>query len=327
MIQDRPPGIGNTAADRTFPDFLVRTAQAMRAERSLSGCLAGSFHPQLIRRDALGLGYGPQAAAEDLREQLVLQPGQEALTEDVIWCGSDRVGMLGAQRQVLRGRHVGPGPWGNATGRDLCFREMSEIYAKNGRISDMWVLRDSAAICDQIGRDPLAVARDRLLQGDPETRPFRPEIDQQGPYTGQGNDNHWGLAFADMVTRVMAGEIQVIPAQYDEACQLAYPGGRVVHGPERACAFWMGLRAALPDAHFDVHHRIGREDAMMPPRAALRWSLSGTHSGWGVFGPPSNARLYVMGMSHAEFGPGGLRREWTLFDAVAVWMQIASATG
>ena len=33
------------------------------------------------------------------------------------------------------------------------------------------------------------------------------------------------------------------------------------------------------------------------------------------------------GLLHAEFGPGGLRREWTLFDEAAVWMQIHCATG
>ena len=29
-----------------------------------------------------------------------------------------------------------------------------------------------------------------------------------------------------------------------------------------------------------------------------------------------------MGMSHAEFGPRGLKREFVLFDEVAVWKQI-----
>ena len=43
---------------------------------------------------------------------------------------------------------------------------------------------------------------------------------------------------------------------------------------------------------------------MMPPRAAIRWSLSGKHEGAGRFGTPSGADVYVMGISHAEFGPG-----------------------
>ena len=66
---------------------------------------------------------------------------------------------------------------------------------------------------------------------------------------------------------------------------------------------------------------------MMPPRAALRWSLRGRHDGWGRFGPPTGADVYLMGLSHAEFGPWGLRREYVVYDQVAVWKQILLQTG
>jgi hypothetical protein len=48
----------------------------------------------------------------------------------------------------------------------------------------------------------------------------------------------------------------------------------------------MRLRSAFPSARFEVHHLIGREDPHMPRRAALRWSLTGTHDGFGRYGPP-----------------------------------------
>jgi hypothetical protein len=34
-----------------------------------------------------------------------------------------------------------------------------------------------------------------------------------------------------------------------------------------------------------------------------------------------------MGLSHAEFGPRGVRREWTLYDETAIWMQILAHQG
>jgi hypothetical protein len=89
----------------------------------------------------------------------------------------------------------------------------------------------------------------------------------------------------------------------------------------------MGLRAALPNARFTIDHQIGRDDPLMPPRAAIRWSLHGRHEGWGAFGKPTGAEIYVLGISHAEFGPYGIRREWTLFDETAVWKQILLHTG
>jgi len=65
----------------------------------------------------------------------------------------------------------------------------------------------------------------------------------------------------------------------------------------------------------------------MPPRAALRWTLHGKHTGWGAFGTPTGAEVFILGASHAEFGPWGLRREFTLFDETAVWKQILLGTG
>ena len=46
-----------------------------------------------------------------------------------------------------------------------------------------------------------------------------------------------------------------------------------------------------------------------------------------VFGPPTGAPVHVMGFTHAEFGPWGLRREWSLWDEVAIWKQILLHTG
>ena len=110
--------------------------------------------------------------------------------------------------------------------------------------------------------------------------------------------------------------------EYDRACQLDYAPG--VHGSSHtfAARFWTELRASFPSAVFAIDHRIGREDPLMPPRAALRWSLRGRHDGWGKFGAPTGADVYLMGASHAEFGPWGLRREYVLYDEVAVWKQI-----
>jgi hypothetical protein len=74
------------------------------------------------------------------------------------------------------------------------------------------------------------------------------------------------------------------------------------------------------------------DGGMLSPRAALRWSLDGTHDGWGAFGRPTGARVHVMGISHAEYGPFGpdgvgLRREFALYDEVAIWKQILMHTG
>ena len=144
---------------------------------------------------------------------------------------------------------------------------------------------------------------------------------------GRGNGNEWGAAYVDLLTRVMAADFAALPRLYDRAVHLSLPGGRTEHGVTEADRFWIGLRAAFPSATLDVQHVIGREDPLMPPRAAVRWVLTGRHDGRGMFGEPTGAEVFLWGASHAEFGPRGIRREYVIFDEVAVWTQILLARG
>ena len=312
---------------RSFPEFLLSATRDIWEARGLSVRAREHYHSDVILRSADGIQFGAQALAGAAMATLVSLPDRRLLGEDVIWSGNPRVGMLGSQRILSFATHSGDGPLGPATGRKLRYRELVDSYAKREQISDVWMVTDSGAILRQLGMSAEEWARALLPALDPETQPFSPRVDVTGPYTGQGNTNHWGAGFATLLTRIMEGDLSVIPEQYDRACHLAYPGGIEAHGWAAADAFWLGLRAALPTARFEIHHQIGMEENLMPPRAALRWSLRGRHEGWGAFGRPSGADLYVTGISHAEFGPWGLRREWTLFDEAAVWTQIVAQTG
>lgn len=315
------------SARRDFPDFLLSATREIWEGRGLMAKARAHYHPDVILRSAEGLQFGAQAVAGYAMAVLAGLPDRRLLGEDVIWSGNPRIGMLGSQRILSTATHTRDGPLGHATGKRLCYREIIDSYAKREQISDVWMVTDTGAILRQLDRTAEDWARELLPRIDPDTQPFSPRVDVTGPYTGRGNTNQWGEALAVLLTRMMDGDLSGIPEQYDRACQLSYPGGVEAHGWAGADDFWLGLRAALPDARFEIHHQVGMEEPLMPPRAALRWSLKGRHEGWGAFGRPSGADLYVMGISHAEFGPGGVRREWTLYDEAAVWIQIVAQTG
>lgn len=312
---------------RDFPDYLFTSTREIWERRGLMSRIQEYYHPDVTMRTPRGIGFGVQAVADLAMECLVAFPDRAMMGEDVIWSGTDRIGMLGSQRILSDATHRGSGPYGPANATTVRFREMADRYAKNNHISEEWRVMDSGAILRQLGLDPQNWARDQLTGSGPKSEPFRPELDEVGPYTGAGNANQWGAAFGTILEQIMMGELSVIPEQYDRACQMSYPGGKEVHGWAAADSFWLGLRAAFPSAEFIIHHRIGMEETLMPPRAAVRWSLTGRHDGWGAFGKPTGAHVHVMGISHAEFGPWGLRREWTLLDEAAVWLQIVKETG
>jgi hypothetical protein len=208
----------------------------------------------------------------------------------------------------------------------VTFRTIADTYCRDNRVWDEWLIRDNAAIAVQLGQTAKVAAQAVIDSGDLAS-PLTPASDVVGPYSGTGNDNEWGELHAGILQRVMAAELAIIDREYDRACSLAFPGGIEAYGTSAVQDFWMGLRSALPSATFRIEHQIGRVDPMLSPRSAIRWSLTGRHDGWGRYGAPTGADVHVMGVSHAEFGPWGLRRETTLIDDIAIWKQILLQTG
>ena len=58
----------------------------------------------------------------------------------------------------------------------------------------------------------------------------------------------------------------------------------------------------------------------------MRWSITATHSGWGRFGEPSGAPVYIMGMTHAHIVNDRITIEWIQIDEVTIWKQIFAHT-
>ncbi|MEL6808319.1 MAG: ester cyclase [Pseudomonadota bacterium] len=314
---------------KDFPDYIIGITKEIWEDRGIA-TLHHYYSPDIVVRSPASVVIGNEKVIGATMATLAEFPDRTLLGEDVIWSGTPEEGMLSSHRLFSTATHMADGVYGPASGKKLEYRIIADCHAINDQINDEWLIRDQTAIVNQIGWDAKEYAADLIArEGGPEkaVRPLTPATDQPGPYKGRGNDNVWGQKYADILTRIMGADMAVIPAEYDRAVQSEYPGATTGHSHGPVDRFWMGLRASFPDATFTIDHQIGRDDDLMPPRAAIRWALHGKHDGWGYFGAPTGAEVYVLGISHAEFGPWGLRREFTLFDETAIWKQILLQTG
>ncbi|MEP4051303.1 MAG: ester cyclase [Litorimonas sp.] len=306
-----------------LPDYILKCTAQIWEGRDIAS-LNWHYADDILIRTPSGFSRGNGSGKSNTMATLAEFPDRQLFGEDVIWSGDDEAGFLSSHRLLSTATHRG-GAFGPATNRRVVFRTVADTFCKNNRIWDEWLVRDNAAIAAQIGTTAKDVAGGRIAKGY-TTFPFTPADDVIGPYTGKGNDNEWGERHASILRKIMEAEFSVIPKEYDRACHLSYPCGQDVHGWDEADRFWVGLRSAFPTAEFKIEHQIGRVDDLLSPRSAIRWSLTGRHEGWGRFGEPTGANVYVMGVSHVEFGPWGLRREITLFDEIEIWKQILLQT-
>lgn len=314
---------------KDLPDYILGITQEIWEDRGIE-TLNHYYSKDIPMRFPEGISIGNQRTINGTLATLAEFPDRQLTGEDVIWSGTPEDGFLSSHRLLTMGTHTGGGYFGPPTGKQFVIRAIADCAAINDQINDEWLIRDTAGIVVQLGMQPQQFARDLIQrEGGAEqcVVPFSPSVDVPGPYKGRGNDNEWGQRLADILSRIMNKDLSVVRAEYDRAVHTEHPASTTVHSWANTEALWMGLRSSFPTAEFKIEHQIGREDSMLSPRAAVRWSLQGKHEGWGMFGQPTGTDVYVMGFTHAEFGPYGLRREYSLFDHVSIWKQIFMQTG
>jgi predicted ester cyclase len=312
-----------------LPAYILGVTEEIWEGRRIAS-LRQSYGTDMVMRSTLGLIEGAEQVIRDTLASQAAFPDRQILGDDVIWCEDGSGGFLSSHRSMITGHHTGHGVFGPPTGRFVTARCIADCHVRDEVIDDEWLCYDFSAMVRQLGHTPEDWARQQIAReggAAHATRPFSPDQDRPGPYAGTGNDHPLGQRLAGILTRIMDTDFAAIGDSYDRAVWLAHPGNVTGWGRAFAEAQWLQLRTALPGATFRVHHRIGRADKGQPDRAAIRWSLDGIHDGHGAFGPPTGAPVHVMGFTHAEFGPFGLKREWSVWDEVAIWKQIHLHTG
>jgi SnoaL-like polyketide cyclase len=95
-----------------------------------------------------------------------------------------------------------------------------------------------------------------------------------------------------------------------------------IYGHSDLDRFCLSYLAAFPSGVFKVESAFVNRDPGQPVRVTMRWSLNGAHAGFGRFGAPTGAPVYVMGMNHAYMVDGRVTAEWIVTDEIAIWKQI-----
>ena len=314
---------------RDFPHFIIGITKEIWEDRQIK-LLDTCYAPDIVVRTPGGMKIGNQAVINDTLAKMAAFPDLQILAEDVIWSGGDDQHYLSSHRSAITGTQTGDGAYGPANGRRYSARCIADCSVTDGVFDDEWLVFDTSSIVKQLGYEPRDFVRRQI---DSEggavqaKRPFTPDQDRVGHYSLRGNNNPWGTRFSEILLRIMAKDFAVIQQDYDRAVRIEHPGGEGGWMPFFAEAAWMGLRSSFPDAKFAIHHVIGNDEAGRAPRASVRWSLDGRHEGYGRFGAPTGAEVHVMGISHAEFGPWGINREFTLYDEISIWKQIEMQIG
>ena len=316
----------NLGGYATVPEFIYGITREIWEDRGIGGKLDKYYANDILLRAPTGFINSNRGVTAQTLQTLHQFPNRQLVGEDVIWTGYEDGSFLSSHRLTSVMTHTGDGILGRAQGKVVRSRIIADCWVCNQVVVEEWLVRDQAAFARCMGLTPRALAQDMVdrerRQGVPVSY-FLPSHDKPGGFKPVVQDDE---TVADAIRQLMrlwqAKETAAIRDLYFHGAAFHAPGGDVLYGHGDIDTFVLGYLASFPDATYRVESARVNRDPEQPVRIALRWSLSGTHSGFGHFGEPSGAPVYVMGMSHLHVTQGRVTAEYMVTDEVSIWKQI-----
>ncbi len=315
-------------------DYIIRITDRIWHEKKIDLCLRYYSEDSVIHT-LTGDIVGAKTVEANTHATLKAFPDRTLDGDNVIWSGDDREGYYSSHLITSRMTNLGPSDFGPATGKRVRIRTIADCLCLKNKIIEEWLVRDNAALVLQLGQDPLKTAR---VQANVDRDLGRNLIaalaqcrDDCGrsvakPFSGSAlpSPGREPAAFAEAVFGSIWNRrrLDLLPSVFDFRIGAHLTAGRDLYGPVEYREYLEQFFTAIPDLATCVDHVADIPYLGAARDIAVRWTLSGTHQGDGLFGPASGAPVCIMGVSHWRVMNGRIREEWTVFDELAVLRQI-----
>ena len=311
---------------KSFPEFIYGITREIWEDRGLGSKIREYYSPDVVVRTCAGITVGNEPVTVHTIEALHQFPDRQLIGEDIIWASTAGSGFLSSHRLTSVMTHTADGMLGVARRNPIRIRAIADCWVQDQQVKEEWLVRDEAAFARCLGLETRELARqilDRQIRLGVETTFFSPALDRPSRYRPVIAQDADVQRYCEALAAIWNGRhTSVIRHLYFSGVALHGPGAESFHGHAEIDRLVLSYLGAFPDLEFRIESATVNREAEMPVRIAVRWSLTGRHTGFGRFGEPSGAQIYTMGISHAHMTAGQIRQEWMVCDEVSIWKQI-----
>lgn len=324
-----PRSVGDLSGFADVVDFVEGTTAQIWDDKN-PGLIAQWYTPTTVVHTSTGDIFGKDAVIESAILKMAAFPDIKDHVEDTIWTPTT-TGFLTSMRWTWTGRNTGWSVWGAPTGRRVTVRGIANCVVRGGKYVEEWVAYDELSVLRQLGIpvqrevDRLNVLQTVSTSGGADTD-RRLGQHEPGPLErGEVDDVEFAVrsGWHETWNRRMLGSLG---ACYAPGVVYHGPSGRELHGLADLRHDVLARLAMLPDARLDIDEFYAQPGAGGATRAAVRWTLAGTHTGPSRYGPPTGQRVRLLGLSHLRVAGGLVVEEWTVYSELDLLRQISPAT-
>lgn len=313
-------------------DWIVRITHRIWEDQDV-GYIYDTYAPGCRVFDDGGPKYGVERVVAETVQSIHAFADVRHYADDVIWAGDEDEGFYTSHRAINVGHHTGAWRWGPATGRKVNLWVIANCVSRENEIFDEWVLYNTGARLAQLGIDVAAAARmagneegfipvgerelteiDRLAGG---RKPL--PLERRAPAGGFDPDFEVRSLFHEVYNR---RNLSAIDKSYGPNVRFHGASNRSGYGRADVRAMARGLLATFPDLGLQVDEVYWMGNEADGFRVSVRWSATGTHRGYALYGKPTGRRVYLWGLSQLYVQDGRIVEDWMLFNEFDVLMQL-----
>ena len=327
---DKPAMPGFDPKFRDIVDYIVKITHEIWEERGI-GRIYDYYGTNMRIHTSSGDIFTRDKVIEGTIQSLAAYPDRRLYADEVIWSGDDEKGYYTSHRLTHEGHNWGHTRYGPPTGKKVSYRAIAECSVVEGVIIEEWLARDELSLVYQLGFDVHEMAR-KMAEVEPET-------DIQ--FTVPGEPDRLRGQLPPAAAPVGSAEFDVehfvkraiheiwnwrllnkVDDYYSPQyiCQSA--SGRALYGRNQFSTYILSLLSPFPNLAISIDHFCALRESPGRYRTATRWTMMGTHTGPGIYGPPTGMPVRIMGISHHLVENGKFIQEWTVFDEFALLIQL-----
>lgn len=310
-------------------DYIVRITHRIWEERQI-GYIYDTYRHNARVTDDAGLQYGRDKIVADTIHTINAFPDIRLYADEIIWAGNEQVGFHTSHRTVIMGHNTGHSRFGPPTGKKVVLWCIANCVAIENEIFEEWVLYNTSSLITQLGFDLRALAREfGNRRGDLDN----PSFGEAERLLGQGKPAHLPAPAAggfdvEAFTRRafhyiwnwrLVGKVD---DAYLPAMRFHGPGDRDLYGRGEYKAFVLAMMAMFPDLALQIDDLYWMGNDAAGYLVSVRWSMVGTHRGFGAYGPPTGRRVTMWGITQQRVAHGRVAEEWMVFNEFELLQQI-----
>ena len=317
-------------------DYIVRDTSRIWDEQDI-GYIYDTYAPGCRVYDDEGMKYGVERVVFETMQAINAFPDTRHYADEVIWAGDEDQGFATSHRAVNVGHHTGQWRWGPPTGKKINLWVIANCVTRDNAIFEEWVLYNTGARLAQLGIDLVDAARTIGNQKTavPLTEHQAGEVERiiggqlPAPYPSNPSSGHASGSFdVDYEVRALFHNVYnrknlaAIDRAYAQNVRWNAATNRAGYGRSEVKAMARTLMSTFPDLglHVDEVYWMGNDTDGYA--VSVRWSASGTHRGYGLYGKPTGRRVFLWGLSQLYFQHGKIVEDWMLFNEIDVMAQI-----